>query len=140
MGSLVAAPVIGIPLCCVTENQQDDNDRPWISYITTLLLGTLSGTLGAAILKHNHFDLQGTDVLHATRAGALGGVIMGPGVIFLLPLVLLAIGIILPPLFIALIFGLEWISMKSSESWTDNGYRHAFRVPEVSLEMPEFGC
>ena len=145
VGSLVAAPVIGTPLNCVTGNQQDENGRPslWISYITTLLFGTLSGTLGAAILKHNHFDLQGTDVLHATRAGALGGAIMGPGAIFLLPLVFLAIGIILSPLWIAMMFGVEWIYKKSSESWTDNSHSYSICYcvgtcgddPEINAEM-----
>jgi hypothetical protein len=145
VGSLVAAPVIGIPLNCVTGNQQDENGRPssWISYITTLLLGTLSGTLGAAILKHNYFNLEGTDVLHATRAGALGGAILGPGAIFLLPLVFLAIGIILSPLWIAMMFGVEWIYTKSSESWTDNSHSYSICYcvgtcgddPEINAEM-----
>jgi hypothetical protein len=118
VGSLVATPTIGIPLSCVTGNQQDEYGRlpPWVTYITTLLVGTLSGTLGAAILKHNHFDLEGTDVLHATRAGALGGAILGPGTILLIPLMF----IILSPLWIATMFGVEWIYTKSSESWTDH--------------------
>jgi hypothetical protein len=141
VGSLVAVLVIGIPLNCVTGNQQDENGRlpSWITYITTLLVGTLSGTLGAAILKHNHFDLQGTDVLHATRAGALGGAILGPGTILLFPLMF----IILSPLWIAMMFGVEWIYTKSSERWTENShcYSTCYCVgtcgddPEINAEM-----
>ena len=97
MGSLVAGVGLGIPINCVTGNQVDENGIPrlsWTTILTTVLVGTLTGTLGTAILKHNHFDLEGTDVLHATRAGALGGAILGPGAIFLLPLLFLTIGII----------------------------------------------
>jgi len=126
-GNLVATPVIAFAINCVIGDQRDENGRPpsWISYITTLLLGTLSGTLGGAILKHNHFDLEGTDVLHATRAGALGGAIWGPGAIVIIPLLILASGIILSPLWIAVKFGVEWIYIKSSESWTDDSYSYS---------------
>jgi len=128
VGSLVAGAVLSIPINCVTVNQQDENGRPrssWTTYFTTVLVGTLTGTFGAAILKHYHFDLEGTDVLHATRAGALGGAILGSGVLFLIPLVVLAIFIILSPIWIAMRFGVEWIYAKSSESWIRNnrGYR-----------------
>jgi len=146
VGSLVAAPVIGIPLNCIMGDQRDENGRPrssWTTILTTVLVGTLTGTLGAAVLKHNHFDLQGTDVLHATRAGALGGAILGPGAIFILPLVFLAIGIVLSPVWIALIFGVEWIYTKSRESWTDNSHSYSICYcvgtcgddPEINAEM-----
>ncbi|PPQ75706.1 hypothetical protein CVT24_002595 [Panaeolus cyanescens] len=38
--------------------------------------GTLSGVMGCAILRSRWVDLGGLDVLHAARAGALGGSIV----------------------------------------------------------------
>jgi hypothetical protein len=47
-------------------------------------------------------DLAVLDVLEATRAGAVGGAIMGPAAIILLPLIIVVIGSSLP------CFGLPW--------------------------------
>ena len=47
-----------------------------------MLFSPLSGAIGCAILLRSHADLGGIDVLHATRAGALGGAIILVGLIF----------------------------------------------------------
>ncbi|KAF8803174.1 hypothetical protein BYT27DRAFT_7196058 [Phlegmacium glaucopus] len=105
----------------------------------TLLLCTLSGTIGCAVLLHNHVDLGGIDVLHATRAGILGGVILGPGWSIGFPLALsLAVHLILLPLRIATLFGAKWLWVRSSESWTERGgYSYAVCVCAGGIQEDE---
>lgn len=48
--------------------------------VSTVLLGAVTGAIGSAILtKHGHRD-EILNPRHAATAGALGGVILGPGV------------------------------------------------------------
>ncbi|KAF8803187.1 hypothetical protein BYT27DRAFT_7196075, partial [Phlegmacium glaucopus] len=98
----------------------------YIRMCLALLLCTLSGTIGCAVLLHNHVDLGRIDVLHATRAGILGGVILGPGWSIGFPLALsLAVNLILSPLWIVTLFGAKWLWVRSSETWTEGGYSRA---------------
>ncbi|KAF8803188.1 hypothetical protein BYT27DRAFT_7260495 [Phlegmacium glaucopus] len=108
----------------VTYNEQKEENVPWYFRIcASLLFSTLSGTVGCAILLHNHVDLGGIDVLHATRAGALGGAILAPGLIFVVPLVSsLTFKFIFWPLWIAISSGTQWLWRGLSESWTNKGY------------------
>lgn len=128
--------VVGVALSCVSN---DSNEQPW--YITvpgTVLSGTLAGVLGFKILE-KHIDMKGLDLVHATRAGALGGTIMGPGAIILTPVI---VGVILAPLFLVLMAGGEWIYSKSTENWGPNSHSYAYCLcyghcgdPEIEEEV-----
>lgn len=55
-----------------------------IRTLATVILGALGGTSGAAVLLRAGKDLGGIDVLHATRAGALGSTICIPATLLLI--------------------------------------------------------
>jgi len=104
------------------QQQQEQPDVPWYtSLVATTLVSTLGAVIGCAILLHNHHDLKGLDTLHAARAGALGGAVLGIGMILIGPIILLAIGIVLSPLWVAMLFGFKWVFAHSNESWSQRG-------------------
>jgi hypothetical protein len=77
MGGIIATTIFsGIFMAL----RKDENRRTnlFIFIVAGILSSTLTGTIGCAILQHNHVDLGPIDVLHATCAGALGGVIIKP--------------------------------------------------------------
>ncbi|KAF8909689.1 hypothetical protein CPB84DRAFT_1765213 [Gymnopilus junonius] len=92
----------------------------------TVVYSTLTGAIGSAVLRHNHVDLHGTDVLHATRAGAVSGAVLGPGAVLALPIIMLGVGVLLPPLIVAMQLGLKWVHVRSSESWDVRTYRSSY--------------
>jgi hypothetical protein len=117
---------------------------PWfISLFAGILVATLSGTIGCAILIHNHVDLGPIDVLHATRAGALGGAILTPGLMVLGPLFVGVLMIVLSPLWLAMTMGLRWAYARSSESWDDRTHKYSYcytygtcgNDPEIEEEL-----
>jgi uncharacterized BrkB/YihY/UPF0761 family membrane protein len=84
-GAIIATIITGIFISCI--HKDENGQPPWfISLFANVLASTLTGTIGCAILIHNHVDLGPIDVLHAARAGALGGAILGPGMILIVPL------------------------------------------------------
>ncbi|KAJ2933326.1 hypothetical protein H1R20_g3759, partial [Candolleomyces eurysporus] len=137
VGAIFAGMIVGTVLSCLPCS--DSEDPPWyIKVVATVLTATLAGVLGFKILD-KHIDMKGLDLLHATRAGALGGTIMGPGAIIVLPLV---IGLILSPLLIVVMAGGEWIYAKSTENWGPNSHSYCYCVcygsrgdPEIEAEV-----
>ena len=117
--------IMGIFMQCMP---QDENGQPpwFISLAVNILVATLTGTIGCAILIHNHVDLGSIDVLHATRAGALGGAILGPGMILFVPIFFAALMIVLSPLWLAMKMGLRWVSVRSSESWDGRTHKYSY--------------
>jgi hypothetical protein len=92
----------------------------------TVCAGALTGPIGVSILKRSHFNLEGLDVLHAARAGALGATIMGPATILLVPIVFLFLGVLLSPLWFAMSMGLEFMYAKTNETISEDGwYRYS---------------
>ncbi|KIM41328.1 hypothetical protein M413DRAFT_146551 [Hebeloma cylindrosporum] len=143
-GAIIASLIMGIFLQCMPKDE--NGEPPWfITLFVNVLACTLTGTIGCAILIHNHVDLGPIDVLHATRAGALGGAILGPGMIVILPLFFAAVMIVLSPLWLAMMMGLRWVSVRSSESW--DGRTHKFSYcytygtcgddPEIEEELAQ---
>ncbi|CAA7262104.1 unnamed protein product [Cyclocybe aegerita] len=143
-GAPIAVIIIGIVLQCLprqlTESSQPPRQHiydeyagqneqaqlPWYTtFCTTIVANTLSGTIGSAILLHNHVDLEGMDVLHATRAGATGGAVMAAAMIFVGPVITVVLGILLSPLWIAMLMGLKWVYVRSNETWTDQSYSYS---------------
>ncbi|KAH6902561.1 hypothetical protein BKA70DRAFT_639415 [Coprinopsis sp. MPI-PUGE-AT-0042] len=128
VGGILATMIVGVVTSFIPRKSVNGQQpqHPWyIQVASTVLGGTLSGAIGSAILIRNNVDLAGLDILHATRAGAVGGAIFGPGAIILLPLIIIVIGIILAPLWLAMSLGLEFVYSKSRESWTENSYRYS---------------
>jgi hypothetical protein len=82
-----------------------------------VLASALTGTIGSAILIHNHVDLGPIDVLHATRAGALGGAIFGPAVALGVPLVFALLFIVFSRVWLAMMAGLKWVTTHSRGTW-----------------------
>lgn len=140
-GAIVASLSIGIFMQCIPK---DENDQPpwFISMFVNVLVSTLTGTIGSAILIRHHVDLGPIDILHATRAGALGGAILGPGMILIVPLFF---GVILSPLWLAMAMGLRWIYAKSSESWDGRTHKYSYCYtygtcgddPEIEEELAQ---
>ncbi|KAH9474437.1 hypothetical protein JR316_0012896 [Psilocybe cubensis] len=107
-GAVIAALALGL-LLQFFQKPNEERPTPWyVTMCTTVVVHTLSGAIGTSILQRHHVDLGGIDVLHATRAGALGGAILGPGSILLVPVILAGLGIILSPLWLAMTMGLRW--------------------------------
>lgn len=116
---------MGILMQCMPHDE--NGQTPWfISLVATILAYTLTGTIGCAILIHNHVDLGPIDVLHATRAGALGGAIFGPGMIVLVPMFFGVLMIVLSPLWLAMSMGLRWVYVRSSESWDGRTHKYSY--------------
>jgi hypothetical protein len=90
-----------------TDNEGNQNFV--VSMFRTVFFGALSGTIGASLLLSYKVDLGGIDVLHATRAGALGGTIIIPGSILLIPVLWVVMMAVYTPL---------WLSIQSGAGWT----------------------
>ncbi|PPQ87532.1 hypothetical protein CVT25_008534 [Psilocybe cyanescens] len=128
-GAIIASMAVGLLLQCLCIKTDEEHPAPWyISMSTTVVVHTLSGAIGTAILRRHHVDLGGIDVLHATRAGALGGAILGPGSIVIVPVVFAALGILLTPLWLAMMMGLKWVHVHSKESWDGMTYKSSYCV------------
>ena len=128
VGGILAAMIVGVVVSFIPRRSSNGQppQHPWYVQVTsTVLGGTLSGAIGSAILLRNGHDLKGLDTLHAARAGAVGGAIFGPGAIILLPVLIIVIGLILSPLWIAMSMGFKFVYSKSRESWTENSYRYS---------------
>jgi len=121
-GAILASMVVGIFMQCVP---MDENGQPpwFISLAINVLVATLTGIIGCAILIHNHVDLGPIDVLHSARAGALGGAILGPGMILFVPIFF---AVLIPPLWLAMKMGLRWVSVRSSESWDGRTHKYSY--------------
>lgn len=150
VGGAIGTVCLGLATSCINPSNGDPNSEPryplWVSMIFTVVLGTISGPIGYSVLNDRHVDLKGIDVLHATRAGVLGGVILaGPGALLIGPVMVLVFGTILSPLWIAMLFGVEWAFARSSETITSNSHSYSMcycvgtcgRDPEVVNQIEE---
>ncbi|KAF8159298.1 hypothetical protein B0H34DRAFT_806959 [Crassisporium funariophilum] len=149
VGILIASLIVALVMQCVPSctvyNQRTGEQEPawYVTMTTTLVASTLAGTIGCAILLHNKVDIGGIDVLHATRAGALGGAILGPGSIITTPLIGAAVMIILSPLWLAVQMGVQWVSVRSNETWSDRYHSYSYCYcygsrgddPEINAEL-----
>ncbi|RXW16761.1 hypothetical protein EST38_g9091 [Candolleomyces aberdarensis] len=132
VGAIFAAMIIAATFSCLPGS--NDEEPPWyIRIAATVLSGTLAGVVGFKILE-KRIDMKGLDLLHATRAGALGGTIMGPGAMILMPVV---VAIILSPLLLVLMAGGEWFYAKSTESWGPNSHSYCYCFCYGSCGDPE---
>ncbi|KAF8803165.1 hypothetical protein BYT27DRAFT_6744839 [Phlegmacium glaucopus] len=123
VGSLLVSSFIAALSLCIPNLKKytEGGLVHWLIQIClSVLVSTLSGTIGCTILLYNHVDLGGIDVLHATYAGAVGGAIFTPGMIF--AVVSLVIAFILSPFWVASSWGSKRLWGGSSESLTDSHY------------------
>jgi hypothetical protein len=144
-GAIIATIITGIFIQCFPKDE--NGQPPWfITLFSNILVSTLTGTIGCAILMHHHVDLGPIDVLHATRAGALGGAILGPGMILIIPLFFGVIMIVLSPLWLAIMMGFRWVSVRSSESWDGRRRKYSYtygtcgddpRIEEELFQVPK---
>ncbi|KAF8199461.1 hypothetical protein BJ912DRAFT_949113 [Pholiota molesta] len=97
-------------------SQRRNGELWWpFSMASSVIVSTLAGTIGCAILQKAHADLT------------VSMAVLGPGMIFAAPLIMAALLIILSPLLIAMKLGLRWVYVRSSESWNDRGtYRSSY--------------
>ncbi|KAF9531080.1 hypothetical protein CPB83DRAFT_849295 [Crepidotus variabilis] len=134
------------------DSAESSIEYPWyITFITCTLLSTLAGVIGCAILLHNHVDLGGYDVVHAARAAAVGGIIYAVGMALAGPVLLMAIGIIMSPVLIAMSLGAKWVYIRANDSWEQRGdwtysrYSHCYcygfceRDDEIDAELAKIG-
>lgn len=84
LGAIVSGLVLFFPFRLLDIDL--DNPPMLFKIILSVVQHTLSGALGSSILLIFHVDLGPIDVLHATRAGAVGGAILG-GLVWTLELV-----------------------------------------------------
>ncbi|KAF5313381.1 hypothetical protein D9611_008620 [Ephemerocybe angulata] len=88
-----------------------------IQLSSSVVIGTLSGTIGSAVLLHKHVDLGGFDILHATRAGALGGAILTLATLVFVPVMVATFICIFPTMFIAFATCVQWLQDRYDEDW-----------------------
>lgn len=100
---------------------------PVVQLASSVVIGTLSGTIGSAILLRCHVDLHGFDVLHATRAGAVGGAIMTLAAIIAIPILFGTLVCIFPMMLVTLMASFEWMQAKHEED------RHVLSRP---IQLP----
>jgi hypothetical protein len=113
VGGVVSAFIFGIVSACLPKDENGQLRWPF-SLVRSVAVATLSGPIGFAILQKYHIDCHGINVLHAMGAGALGGIILGPGLS-------LALAVLFSPLIIAVKLGFKWVYIRSNESWSDTG-------------------
>ncbi|PPQ81441.1 hypothetical protein CVT25_013376 [Psilocybe cyanescens] len=131
--------VRALPLCgrgqvckvCIWTQTDDEGHPallPW--YVTesdTVVVHTLSDAIGTSILRRHRVYVGTIDVLHATYAGELGGAILGPGAILIAPhLVFAALGIKLLSLWLAMMMGLRWVSVRLRDIWDGISYKSSY--------------
>lgn len=131
VGGILAVLCLGvilnfIPRTSVNQHTGEVEHSWFIRAPAVVCAGALTGPIGVSILKKHHYDLQGLDPLHAARAGALGATIMGPAMILLLPLLALALGFLLSPLWVGMSTGVEYMVRKSQEPISDDGCNSCF--------------
>lgn len=144
VGSLTASVCMSV-LSLILPRDGNGNTPWFITIPLTVVYSTLTGVIGSAILHHNEVDLHGTDVLHATRAGAVGGAVFGPGAALAIPLIMMAIAFVLSPLLLAMQMGLRWAYVHASESWDGRTYRSSYCYtygtcgddPEIEEELAQ---
>lgn len=96
---------------------EENNSLPWYIFtISTLAIHSLSGAIGVMTLRHHRVDIGDIDVLHAIYAGALGGAILSLGMLIAPYLILMGVGILLSPLWLAMKLGLRWMHLRSTET------------------------
>ena len=129
VGSLISVFILGLFRPCIpkTRDEKGNEKIHWsIQACMCLLLSTLSGTIGSAVLLRGHVDLGGIDILHATRAGALGGAILGPGSVLIAPWVLATIFFVFSPVWLAISMGARWVGERSSGDWTERNRSYSY--------------
>ncbi|KIM41329.1 hypothetical protein M413DRAFT_146544 [Hebeloma cylindrosporum] len=124
------AAAIGAAGACITafiDMLTSEHRQHWFIAIPfNLLLYTLYGSIGAFILPYNHIERGGIDVLHATKASALGAVVS----FFVGPLLMTVV--LYPFLWAIKLMDLNWVSARSSESWDGIIYRRSMTYGYVS--------
>ncbi|KDR76994.1 hypothetical protein GALMADRAFT_246177 [Galerina marginata CBS 339.88] len=120
-GGVLASIIVGIATSCIPLEEGHPALR-FMAIPATVLVSTVTGAIGSSILLSRHVDL-GIDVLHATRAGALGGTIVSLGSPLLVPVIAIAVAILFSPLWAAMAMGLRWVHVRSSESWDGRTHR-----------------
>jgi len=122
-GACISALITGCLSVCAHYGQQSKGNDPWyIRCLFSVLFSTLAGVLGCAILHHNRVDLGGIDIQHSAAAAALGGLISSIGSIFIGPVLMMAISVILSPLFLAVAMKMG-LNIRSNGGWEQRGRR-----------------
>lgn len=88
VGGVVGGIALSLALSCLGRGGDDDDDekpkafsviRSIISVPTSTVFGAVAGALGSVILAKHGLRDEILNPSHAASAGALGGVILGPG-------------------------------------------------------------
>lgn len=127
---------------------RDEQSRPpkLIAIPLVVLAMTLAGVIGTSLLQKHGVDLGDTDVLHGARAGALGGAIIAPFMVTIGPMLFVALGVLLTPLWIAMAAGLKWAWGRSNATWngrwSSSSYCYVYgrcgADPEIDAEVEQF--
>ena len=128
VGSLISVFILWVFSPCIPKTRDENGNEKIHGFIQTcmwLLHSTLCGTIGSAVLR-GHVDLGGIDILHATRAGALGGAILGPGSVLIAPWVLATIFLVFSPVWLAISMGARWVGERSSGDWTERNRSYSY--------------
>jgi hypothetical protein len=114
---------IFLAITCVPKTEWKGGDEWdyawWVNAPAAVCTGALVGPIGVSILRRHSFDLEGFDILHAARAGALGPAILIPAFLLLKPAAYVVLGVICTPLWIAMQMGLEFVYIKANQTLPD---------------------
>jgi len=119
VGAVFASMIVGTVSGIFPKSGGGDGEEPkhpfYVQVISAVLVGTLSGAIGCSILRRAGHALGGLNVLHATRAGAVGGAILAPAAILIVPVVLFVMGLILAPLWLGVMSAARWASSQGAD-------------------------
>lgn len=113
-----------------------ENPPVIVQLASSVVIGTLTGTIGSSILVYSGVDIGGLDVIHATRAGAVGGAIMTLAALILIPIVLGMLVCLLPMTMLVAVTWMQWLQERYEEDW--NKFRH-IRLPSDDVESATSG-
>lgn len=94
-----------------------------IQLSSSIIIGTLSGAIGSSVIRAMNvytslrFDLKGFDVLHATRAGAVGGAIMTFGALIIIPMTFAIVVCFVQSMLLMLVMVIGWLQDRFDEGW-----------------------
>lgn len=89
-----------------------------VQLASSIVIGTLTGTIGSSILIFSDVDIGGLDVIHATRAGAVGGAIMTLAALIFIPIVLGMLVCLLPMTMLVVVTWMQWLQERYEEDWS----------------------
>jgi len=129
---------VSAPISILVSYMGGGQERKASMWYLTVVLYTLAGVLGCAILRHYHVDIGGIDIPHSAGAGALGGLVLSIGFIFAEQFIITIVLTILSPLFFAAIVCSQWVGIRSNSIWEQRGGGYYSYAEAIDAQLAHF--